>query len=167
MRTRPFGALVVLALCTSMVGARTSQAQWTLGGYLGKTFETKDWFLVGTEARVLLPNSPWMLNPRVTYHPYDGGWDLQVDANLLFHFEPSYSGYVSPYVGIGGALILVSPDQGESDTKVAMNIVSAVRFRAPGSWPMEPYVSMQYTFAPSISNIYQLVFGLAWTLGGP
>lgn len=136
------------------------------GAFAGGELDTPDdWLLFGGDARVNLGNMKMELNPRVSYHPIEGGSIVQIDVNLLKNFELARPGKLRPFVGIGGAWRRFSIDDVDiNDSKVGLNLVSGARLAMKPGSGYEPFFQAQYTVINDELNPFSIVVGVSFHL---
>lgn len=161
---RVWNVLLVLAACCAItLMARPAAAQLLVGAHAGGEFDnSEDWLVFGVDAWIPLNVAPVTVQPRFTYHPFEGGSIIQVDANVLLEPALANPGMFSPYIGVGPSIRRLTLDfEGADDeTKLTFNFVTGARVNIEGS-PIQPFVHTQYTFAKEMVNSYTLSFGVA------
>jgi hypothetical protein len=125
--------------------------------------EPDDFLLFGADARVQIAHA-LEFEPRFTYHPTSGGHIIQLDANVLKNFDLARPGRYRPFFGIGGTLRSLSPDQGEGETKVGLNLISGARIALSSSSGYEPFIIGQYSIVRDQFNAFSLVVGASFRL---
>lgn len=134
------------------------------GAMVGGELDMSDNFLLfGADARVRVARS-MELEPRFTYQPLNGGHITQLDANLLHNFELARPGTYRPFAGIGGAIRSVTPDIGNGETKLGLNLVAGARIAMSASSGYEPFVIAQYTIVHNQLNSMSVVVGASFRL---
>jgi hypothetical protein len=134
------------------------------GALVGAVLDTPDdWLLFGADARVQIDRG-LEIEPRFTYQPLEGAHVIQLDANLLKNFELARPGRFRPFVGVGGTLTSFSPERGEGDTKVGINLISGTRIALSSSSGYEPFFTAQYSIVRDQFNSFSLVVGASFRL---
>ncbi len=134
------------------------------GAMVGAELDEPDnWLVFGGDARVQVAHA-LELSPRITYRPLDGGHVLQLDANVLKNFDLARPGRVRPFMGAGGAVRLFSPDRGDGETKLGINLLSGVRFAMNAGSGYEPFVTTQYTIMQDERNVFSVMVGASFRL---
>ena len=125
--------------------------------------EPDDWLIFGADARVQIAHA-LEIEPRFTYHPFEGGHIIQLDANVLKNIDLARPGRFRPFFGIGGTLRSDSPDQGDGETKVGLNLISGTRIALSSSSGYEPFIIGQYSIVHGELNAFSLVVGASFRL---
>jgi hypothetical protein len=134
------------------------------GALVGAELDTSDnWLIFGADARVQVAHA-LELEPRLTYQPLDGGHVIQLDANVLKNFDLARPGRFRPFFGVGGTLRSYSPDQGNGETKVGLNLISGTRVTLSASSGYEPFIVGQYSIVRDQPNSFSLVVGASFRL---
>lgn len=136
-RVRTIAGLVLALVATLMVSAAPAAAgpvgfQASGGWYT----ESEDFFL-GAGARfglgtiTVIPNAEWLF--------VDGGsaYTLNVDATL----SVLPLGVANGYVGGGFGMLTVDPENGDSNTDTAINLIAGVGLNAA---PMKPFAQFKW-----------------------
>jgi len=138
----------------------TGASTFDVGGYIGGELDnSEDWFLIGGHAVMSFEGTPFKINPRFTYHPFDGGKVVQVDVNVVRDYDLATPGRFRPYVGVGGAFMRTSFDGFESDSAVGLNLLSGVRLKMEGDSRFEPFLHAQYTIVRDQFNSFTITIG--------
>lgn len=161
-------SLLTLGLCALLPAAAAAQAPASspihVAPYVGAVLDTPDdWLLFGGEARLALERRPIELNPRITFNPFEGGSMMQIDVNLLRHFDLVGESRLRPFVGIGGAFNRFSFED-VSDNALGLNLVTGVRIKMQPESRFEPFVETQYTIIRDQGNLYTIVVGATFQL---
>ena len=136
------------------------------GALVGAQMDTPDnWLLFGADARVQVAHA-LEFEPRFTYQPLGGGHIIQLDANILKNIDLARPGRFRPFFGIGGALRKLSPDVGNSDTTVGLNLIGGTRIALSGSSGYEPFIIGQYSLVNDQFNPFSIVVGASFRLRG-
>jgi hypothetical protein len=122
-----------------------------------------DWLLFGADARIQVDHA-LELEPRFTYEPLGDAHLVQLDLNLLKNFDLARPGRFRPFFGIGGALQSYSPDQGDGETKVGLNLISGTRIAMTSTSGYEPFITGQYTIVRDQLNNFTIVVGASFRL---
>lgn len=134
------------------------------GAMVGAELDTSDnWLLFGADARVQVAHA-LEFQPRFTYQPADGGHTIAIDANLLKNFDLARPGRFRPFMGVGGTLRRLSPDQGPGDTTLGINLVSGTRIALSSSRGYEPFIIGQYSIVRNQFNAFSVVVGASFRL---
>ena len=106
------------------------------GALVGAEMDTPDnWLMFGVDARVKVAHG-LEFEPRFTYQPLGGGHTIQLDANVLKNLDLARPGRFHPFFGIGGTLQKVSPDGGNGDSTLGLNLIDyALAVRAMEGGP--------------------------------
>jgi hypothetical protein len=136
----------------------------SVGAMIGAELDEPDDFLLfGADARVQIAHA-LEVEPRFTYHPLDDGHVIQLDANVLKNFDLARPGRFRPFFGIGGTLRSISPDRGDGETKVGLNLISGTRVALSSSSGYEPFIIGQYSIVRDQFNAFSLVIGASFRL---
>jgi hypothetical protein len=134
------------------------------GALVGAVLDTPDdWLVFGADARLQIDRN-LEIEPRFTYQPLSGGHVIQLDANVLKNIELARPGRFRPFFGVGGTLRSFSPDRGEGETKVGLNLVSGTRIALSSSSGYEPFITAQYSIVRDQFNTFSLVVGASFRL---
>ena len=134
------------------------------GALVGAVLDTPDdWLVFGADARVQIDRN-LELEPRFTYQPLSGGHVIQLDANVLKNIELARPGRFRPFFGVGGTLRSLSPDRGDGETKVGLNLISGTRIALSSSSGYEPFITAQYSIVRDQFNTFSLVVGASFRL---
>ena len=134
------------------------------GAMVGAELDEPDnWLIFGADARVQVAHA-LEFEPRFTYHPLNGGHIIQLDANVLKNIDLARPGRFRPFFGVGGTLRSMSPDQGNSDTKVGLNLISGTRIALSSSSGYEPFIVGQYSIVRDELNAFSIVVGASFRL---
>jgi hypothetical protein len=134
------------------------------GALVGAEMDTPDnWLLFGADARLQVAHA-LEIEPRFTYQPLNGGHIIQLDANVLKNFDLAHPGRFRPFFGIGGTLRSNSPDLGDSETKVGLNLISGTRIALSSSSGYEPFIIGEYSIVRDQFNAFSLVVGASFRL---
>jgi hypothetical protein len=125
--------------------------------------EPDDFLLFGADARVQIAHA-LEFEPRFTYHPFNGGHIIQLDANVLKNFDLARPGRYRPFFGIGGTLRSDSPEQGDGETKVGLNLISGARIALSSSSGYEPFIIGQYSIVRDQLNAFSIMIGASFRL---
>ena len=125
--------------------------------------EPDDFLLFGADARVQIAHA-LEFEPRFTYHPMNGGHIIQIDANVLKNFDLARPGRYRPFFGIGGTLRSYSPDRGDGESKVGLNLISGTRIALSSSSGYEPFVIGQYSIVRDQLNAFSIMIGASFRL---
>lgn len=173
MRASRLFLVSALVLVGAFAVPGTARAQHSVGAFLGREFDESDhWLLFGAEARMALPNSPVVINPRASYHSWgEGAKALQLDVNVLYDFKLANPGLIRPYLGVGGGLVHQSfgSDGGCgsdcSSSKLVGDFVAGFKLvTGNGDAAIVPFLNTEYSFAKQFTNTYQMTIGLIYTL---
>ncbi len=134
------------------------------GALAGATLDTPDdWLLFGADARVQIDRG-LEIEPRFTYQPMEGAHVIQLDANVLKNFDLARPGRFRPFFGVGGTLRSYSPEFGDGETKVGINLISGTRIALSSSSGYEPFIAAQYSIVRDQLNTFSLVIGASFRL---
>ncbi|MGC4083006.1 MAG: hypothetical protein QM736_13080 [Vicinamibacterales bacterium] len=134
------------------------------GALVGGQLDTSDnWLLFGADLRVQLAHA-LEFEPRFTYQPQNGAHTIQLDANVLKNFDLARPGRFRPFMGVGGLLRRDTPDQGSSETKLGLNLISGTRIALSSSRGYEPFIAGQYSIVPDYPNAFSIVVGASFRL---
>lgn len=134
------------------------------GALVGAVLDTPDdWLVFGADARVQIAHA-LELEPRFTYQPLSAGHVIQLDANVLKNIDLARPGRFRPFFGVGGTLTSYSPDRGNGDTKVGLNLISGTRIALSSSSGYEPFITAQYSIVRDQLNTFSLVIGASFRL---
>jgi len=134
------------------------------GAYVGMEMDQPDdWLIFGADARVQVAHS-LELEPRFMYRPLDDGHIIQFDANVLKNFDLARPGRFRPFFGIGGTIRSDSPETGEGQTDVGLNLISGTRIALSSSSGYEPFIIGQYSIVHDQTNAFSLVVGASFRL---
>lgn len=162
-------ALVGLPLAASAQTALADDDRAGLisaGALVGAQMDTSDnWLLFGADLRLQIAHA-LEIEPRFTYQPLGGGNVIQMDANLLKNIDLARPGRFRPFFGIGGALRKISPDVGQGDTKIGLNLIGGTRIALSGSSGYEPFIIGQYSLVRNVANPFSIVVGASFRLRG-
>jgi hypothetical protein len=122
-----------------------------------------NWLLFGADARLQIAHA-LEISPRVAYHPLDNGHVLQLDANLLKNFDLARPGRFRPFMGVGGALRMYSPERGNGETKLGINLLSGLRIAMNSGAGYEPFITTQYTIMQDQLNVFSALVGVSFRL---
>lgn len=160
-------ALVGLPLAASAQTALADDDRSGLisaGALVGAQMDTPDdWLLFGADARVQIAHA-LEFEPRFTYQPLGGGHVIQLDVNVLKNLDLARPGRFRPFFGIGGTLQTVSPDVGDSDSNVGLNLIGGTRIALSGSSGYEPFIVAQYSLIRDQFNPFSIVVGASFRL---
>ena len=135
-----------------------------VGAMIGAELDTPDdWLLFGADGRVRMQRG-FEISPRFTYRPLDDGRLTQFDVNLLRNVDLARPGRLRPYFGVGGALRTFSPERGDGDTSVGLNLITGTRFAMRSGAGYEPFFTAQYTIVQDQLNAFSLVVGASFRL---
>jgi opacity protein-like surface antigen len=95
--------------------------------------------------------------PGMRFWKVNGVSDVDLNADALYHFDPT--GSVSPYAGAGLGIQFAHSDAGGDDTSLGPNLFGGVRF--PASFG-HSFVEARFGFA-KISQ-FSVLGGLTWNL---
>lgn len=162
-------ALVGLPLAASAQTALADDDRSGLisaGALVGAQMDTPDnWLIFGADARVQIAHA-LEFEPRFTYQPLGGGHIIQLDANVLKNLDLARPGRFRPFFGIGGTLQKLSPDAGNGDSKLGINLIGGTRIALTGSSGYEPFIIGQYSLIRDESNPFSIVVGASFRLRG-
>jgi hypothetical protein len=134
------------------------------GALVGAVLDTPDdWLVFGADARVQLAHA-LELEPRFTYQPLNDAHVIQLDANVLKNFDLARPGRFRPFVGVGGTLRSFSPEFGDGETKVGLNLISGTRIALSSSSGYEPFITAHYSIVRDQLNTFSLVVGASFRL---
>ena len=154
---------IVPAQGAKPAAAASTDAPLVVSGFLGATMDSPDdWFFLGGDVRLPISNRPFVINPRLTFHPFDGGHEIQIDVNVIWDIELARPGRFRPYGGIGGAFVTDSFG-GDSESKVGLNLVGGTRIALDQS-RLQPFVQFQYTLIRDHFNVFAIAVGVGWPM---
>lgn len=134
------------------------------GAFVGGELDhPDDWLTFGADLRVQMAHS-LELNPRFMFRPLNLGSIRQIDVNVLKNVDLAQPGRIRPFVGVGGAVRTLSPDRGESESKVGLNLVSGARIAMSAGAGYEPFFQAQYTIVQNQINTFAVVVGASFKL---
>lgn len=134
------------------------------GAMVGAQLDTDDnWLLFGADLRAQIARG-LELEPRFTFQPQNGAHTIQLDANVLKNFDLARPGRWRPFMGAGGTLRKFSPDKGDSETKLGINLVSGTRIALSSSRGYEPFIIGQYSIVLDQPNSFSVVVGASFRL---
>jgi hypothetical protein len=140
------------------------QTKVGLGAFVGREFDlSDDWVIFGAQGLIGPPRSALVLNPRFTYHPFDGGSLVQLDLNALYELELARPGILRPYLGLGVGVVRESfdtPTGSESETKPAGNLIAGLRLAFRNNANLSPFLHTQYSAINDFANSYTLSVGI-------
>jgi opacity protein-like surface antigen len=165
-------AVFVVVLCApaSLFAQEENAGFHSVGAYVGSEFDNeRDWLVLGLDTRIPIGVKHIEINPRYTFHPFDGGSITQFDVNFLHNYVLADQGRFHPYVGIGAGIWHigfddvggVSPD---GDTKFGINLVTGTRLAMTPGARYEPFVNAQYTVMNDQINSFTLVVGVSFLI---
>ena len=162
-------ALVGLPLAASAQPALADDDRSGLisaGALVGAKMDTPDnWLMFGVDTRVKVAHG-LEFEPRFTYQPLGGGHTIQLDANVLKNLDLARPGRFHPFFGIGGTLQQVSPDRGNGDSTLGLNLIGGTRIALSGSSGYEPFIVGQYSLLRDQFNPFSIVVGASFRLRG-
>jgi hypothetical protein len=136
----------------------------SVGAMIGAEMDTPDnWLVFGADARAQIAHS-LELEPRFTYQPMDNAHWVQLDVNVLKNFDLARPGRFRPFFGVGGTLRSFSPEFGDSDTKVGLNLISGTRIALSSSSGYEPFIIGEYSIVNDQINAFAITVGASFRL---
>lgn len=87
-------------------------------------------------------NGRWFFNPNLEFAMPDGGNIMAVSAD--FHYDFPTGSSLSPYLGGGPALMIFSPDGGDSSTDLGLNLLGGV---SSLSGAVRPFAQIKAVFS--------------------
>jgi hypothetical protein len=142
----------------------------SVGAYVGAEFDNeKDWLLLGLDTRISLGTKHMEINPRYTFHPFDGGSITQFDVNFLHNYVLADQGRFHPFVGIGAGIWhqgfdAIGTVQPEGETKVGLNLVTGTRLAMTPGARYEPFIHAQYSIINDLQNSFTMVVGVSFLI---
>jgi opacity protein-like surface antigen len=125
-------------------------------------------YAIGADLRLKPLVLPIQLNAAAEYYlDVDAGNVYAFDANAVYVFGLATNAVFAPYAGGGIGLVTVSPDDGESDSDVGLNVVGGAQML--NVFPLvTPFVQAQASFGTEVNgadvNRVSLTGGLLFTL---
>jgi hypothetical protein len=134
------------------------------GALAGAMLDTSDdWLIFGADARVQIQHG-LEVEPRFTYQPLTNGHVIQLDANVLKNLDLARPGRFRPFFGVGGTLTSYSPDRGDGDTKVGLNLISGTRIAMSSGSGYEPFIVAEYSIVREQANGFSITVGASFKL---
>jgi peptidoglycan/LPS O-acetylase OafA/YrhL len=141
MKTRNLmvAALAVAALATTAI---PTHAATDMDLRFGVYTDADAFALGGGLLTPLGSNRGWFFNPNIEVALPGDGSVLTLNADL--HYDFPTDGGVSPYLGAGPAVVRVSPDGGDADTELGLNLFAGI---AGKQGTVRPFAQIKGMFA--------------------
>lgn len=164
---RKASALALLTALALPLTTNRAEAQFSFMPYLGYNTEDFFGFLVGVgaefDAPFALGNLALGIQPGVEYVFAEGDATvLQIDGNVVAKFgAPGAS--ITPYAGAGLGIIFVSPDEGDSNSELGLNLLGGAIFNGALAFG-NPYIQARYSLIDPLEAL-SIMGGLRIPLG--